>query len=226
MTKVSVIISTYNRYKFLINAINSVKTQTYKNIEIIVVNDGSTETEYYIKSIKGIKMYHLKKNSKDVIGFPCMSIPKNYGLKKATGDYIAFLDDDDIWFPKKIEKQLKKLNKPKNIDIKMISTNAYTGKGLYDKHKTYNKYFNTEIPTIFDLNYIKKHNSIILSSCLIHKDIIKKVGYLDELPLGGKHKGLYEDYEYWKRCLKYTKCLYINKPLIYYDQGHGYGNDY
>jgi len=237
--KVSVIISTYNRYKFLLNAVNSVKNQTYKNIEIIVVNDGSTEKEYYTTRIMGIKIYNLAKNSKDLLGFPCMSVPKNYGLKRTTGDYIAFLDDDDIWLPKKIEKQIKKLNKSKNSNILMSCTDAYTGRGPYNKNEKYQKYNKemalkhilrttnmTEIPRIFDLDYIEKNNTILMSSCLIHKDIIKKIGLMDELPLGGKYNGLYEDYEYWKRCLKYTDCLYIDEPLIYYDLGHGYGNNY
>jgi teichuronic acid biosynthesis glycosyltransferase TuaG len=112
MDKVSVVIPTYNRFKYLLNTINSVKQQTYKNIEIIVVNDCSTEKEYYEYNweINNITIIHLKKNSKDVFGYACLGLSRNYGIKKSTGKYIAFCDDDDIWFPEKIEQQLKAMN--------------------------------------------------------------------------------------------------------------------
>lgn len=243
MMKISVIIPTYNRYKFLLNAINSVKNQTYKNVEIIVVNDGSSEEEYYTKRIEGVKMLHMDKNSKEIKGYACVAIARNYGMKIASGDYIAFLDDDDIWLPRKLEMQIKSLEDPLNIECQMTCTDGYVGGGEYNEriHETngYQRYMKekayqyilhhtgmTYIPKVFDSEYIKKNNTIMTSSCMVHRDVIRKVGEIDELPIGGKHNGLYEDYEYWKRCLKYTKCLYVDEPLIYYDLGHGYGNNY
>ena len=65
LDKVSVIIPTYNRFSYLLNAINSIKEQTYSNIEIIVVNDCSTQKEYYEHDWSDIKIIHLEKNSKD-----------------------------------------------------------------------------------------------------------------------------------------------------------------
>lgn len=101
---VSVIIPTYNRFTYLLNTIESIKNQTYKNIEIIVVNDRSTQKEYYEYDWNGVTVIHLEKNSKDIFGFACPGgYQRNYGINIASGKYIAFCDDDDIWFPTKLE---------------------------------------------------------------------------------------------------------------------------
>ena len=100
---VSVIIPTFNRFSYLLNTIESVKNQTYKNLEIIVVNDKSTETEYYNYDwdSNNIKIIHLDSNTKQIFGYACAGYVRNKGIEKSSGKYIAFCDDDDIWFPKK-----------------------------------------------------------------------------------------------------------------------------
>ena len=106
--KVSVIIPTFNRFKYLLNTLNSVKNQTHNNLEIIVINDKSTQKEYYSYDWKAnnINIIHLEKNSKDIFGYGCVGYVRNKGIEKSTGKYIAFCDDDDIWFPNKIELQI------------------------------------------------------------------------------------------------------------------------
>ena len=117
MDKVSVIIPTYNRFHYLLNAIKSVKEQTYKNIEIIVVNDCSIQKEYYLFDFKknfGDEFYilHLPKNSKEIFGIVSPGgHARNIGMMLSSGTYIAFLDDDDYFLPSKIEKQLKLMKK-------------------------------------------------------------------------------------------------------------------
>ena len=115
--KISVIIPTYNRGDLLKKSINSVLSQTYENFELIIVDDGSTDTtrevtENYIKNDKRI-VYLYEANS----GGPAH--PKNVGVKKALGEFISFLDDDDEWLPEKLEKQIQMFETPegKNIDI-------------------------------------------------------------------------------------------------------------
>ena len=104
MDKVSVIIPTYNRFTYLLNAIKSIKAQTYKNIEIIVVNDCSTEKEYYNYSwdTANVKIIHLPTQSKTIFNHSAPGYVRNKGGELATGKYIAFCDDDDYWFPDKI----------------------------------------------------------------------------------------------------------------------------
>ena len=109
--KVSAVIPTFNRFEYLIHALDSVASQTYKNIEIVIVNDGSDYQRYYTDSFKkNKKIVNLEKNQKLIHGFGPGSI-RNFGIDVAEGDYIAFLDDDDIWLDHKLEFQIEKLSK-------------------------------------------------------------------------------------------------------------------
>ena len=239
MAKVSVIIPTYNRFNYLLNTIKSVKEQTYKNLEIIVVNDRSTQEEYYNYdwSGNGIIIIHLDKNSKDTFGFACPGgYQRNFGIKKSTGKYIAFCDDDDIWFTKKLELQINAMEKS---GCKMSSTDGLIGNGTYDKNKKYKKYnaehyYNTlqniyrrrnsnllenGFPEIWTLDFLKIHNCMICSSVIIDKEIINKVG---DFIVARRS----EDYEYWLRALQYTNSIYVTDICFYYDNGHGGGQNY
>lgn len=99
---VSVIIPTYNRGRLILDSINSVLNQTYKNIELIVVDDCSTDdTEKTVKSIDDsrIKYIKLEKNSGACVA-------RNKGIEISRGEFIAFNDSDDLWLPEKINSQL------------------------------------------------------------------------------------------------------------------------
>ena len=107
--KVSVIIPFYNRADWLTEAVESVINQNYNNLEIIVVNDGSKEdVSKFIQKYQDKLIYILKEN-----GGPASA--RNVGIDKATGEYIAFLDSDDIWCKNKIEKQVELMDRTKAI---------------------------------------------------------------------------------------------------------------
>ena len=239
MDKVSVVIPTFNRFKYVLNTIKSVKEQTYTNIEIIVVNDCSTEKEYYEYDWKkeGVIFISTEKNTKTVFGYACAGYVRNKGLELASGKYIGFCDDDDIWFPRKIELQLEAM---KRYGCKMSSTDGLLGNGVYDSTKMYRKY-NSEyyynelqyiyktkgsnlldngFPRIWDLSFIKIHNCIICSSILIEKEILDKINNMKFVPNGQ------EDYDCWLRALEHTSSAYVNEVCFYYDGGHGYGTNH
>lgn len=108
-TLVSVIIPFYKGKQWLETAIESVLSQTYKNIEVIVINDGSPEDISGIYAKYAEKLIFIDQENKGV------AVARNEGMKTAKGEYIAFLDADDIWLPEKLEKQIKymQLNKLK-----------------------------------------------------------------------------------------------------------------
>jgi len=234
MDKVSVIIPTYNRFKYLLNTIKSVKKQTYLNIEIIVVNDGSIEKEYYEYDwkINNITIIHLEKNSKTIFGYGCVGFVRNKGIELSSGKYIAFCDDDDIWFPNKIEMQLKVMQE---TGCKMSSTDGLIGRGIFDPTKSYKKYnaeryykklkniYNNKgsnslddgFPIIWNLNFLKIHNCVICSSVVIEKTILDKIG-------GMPHNRRGQDYACWLKSLEHTNCIYLKDTYFYYDHGHGY----
>jgi GT2 family glycosyltransferase len=237
--KVSVIIGTFNRWKYLLKSIESVKSQTYKNIEIIVVNDGSTDEEYFNSVPKGVTWLNLPENSEQTLGFRCRSYTYNYGLKIAKGKYIAFLDDDDAWYPKKIEKQISLMEK---YNCGMSCTESLQGRGLFDSDKNYKIYmggmkkrfqkwkvsekvFNSDstiVPGVWNKRVLLIHNFCIGSSVMVEKSIVDKVGFLNESRK--LKKG--QDYELWKRVLSITDCAYVDEPLTYYDHAHGKGRQY
>ena len=118
--KISVIIPTHNRVDLLGRAIRSVQNQTYKNIEIIIVSDGSTDgTDEFVNKLKytdnRIQFYEYKPSKGS-------NVARNLGIEKSKGEYIAFLDDDDEWLPTKLEKQLEVFQKDYRIGL------VYTGK--------------------------------------------------------------------------------------------------
>ena len=237
--KVSVIIPSFNRFNFLLNTINSVKAQTFKNLEIIVVNDGSNDENYYSYNwnSNNIKILHNKENSKNLFGYPSIGFIRNRGIEVASGNYIAFCDDDDIWFENKIKMQLDAM---KLSGCKMSSSDGLIGYGIFDnsrKYLAYNAEFyyqkikeiykikNSNLmdkgfPEIWDREFIKVHNCIICSSVIVEKNILNNV---DNFSLK-KPPG--EDYDCWLKVLNYTNSAYINDICFYYDLNHGLGRNY
>ena len=99
---ISVIIPSYNRAAFLERAITSVLDQTLSNLELIIVDDGSEDqTREIVRSFKDKRIYYYYQKNKGV------SAARNFGMSKASGQYLALLDSDDYWLPKKLEFQLK-----------------------------------------------------------------------------------------------------------------------
>lgn len=103
---VSAIITTHNRLPLLKRAIDSVRSQTYTNIELIVVDDGSTDgTREYCEN-QSFSYIYIAHNQRPASVIGGGNYARNVGVKAAQGEYVAFLDDDDAWLPEKIEKQV------------------------------------------------------------------------------------------------------------------------
>ena len=235
---VSVIIPSFNRIDFLIEAIRSVLEQTYNNLEIIVINDGSDEDGYLNhKYLDSIKQINLDKNQKKIHGYGPGSI-RNFGIDVANGEWLAFLDDDDIWFKNKIEVQINSILKSGDG---FCSTDALIGKGRYSEHAQYKSFLNSfyykknkkllyrnyfiskfkklKYPQKFTKEFLTTLNPIITSSVLINRDLVLKLNGFRNLPYAA-------DYDLWRAALQFTDCLFLNEPLIYYDNSHGYGREY
>lgn len=270
---VSVIISSYNRYDSLKNSVNSIQNQTHKDIEIIIIDDGSEQIEYnnltmnnlniihynvkcskepisrshsfllpnsfynnieFIKTsheniISNIYMIHLDKlNSRIFLGYPSCGYVRNFGFNLSKGKFIAILDDDDVFLPKKLERQLGIL---KNHNYLMCCSEAYLTKKndkagklyLYNKGywqnalrkvletNTFNDYDN-----IIDNNLINKHNVVICSSVLFKRQVFELIGYMATVPNWRGYDGIYQDWDYWKKIVKHSNIYYIQEPLLIY----------
>lgn len=114
--KVSVIIPNYNYAKYVRKAIESVLLQTYSNLEVIVVNNGSTDDSLQVLKEFGEKIELIDQSNLGQSG------ARNAGLRRSTGDLIAFLDADDFWEPTKLEKQIALINEDVQLVYCGIST--------------------------------------------------------------------------------------------------------
>ena len=198
MKKVSVIIPMYNASNYIIECVNSVINQTYKNLEIILIDDKSKDdTLEKVSSIKDkrIKIIKLKKNSG-------AAITRNKGIEAATGDYIAFLDSDDFWKEDKIEKQVEFIKGKTFIYSKYI---------YYKENKTHI----ANVPLVYTYNKLLKNSGIFTSTVMLNMDNLTKEDiYMPNIKRG-------QDYGCWYKVIKKVGIAYgIDEPLAYYRVGN------
>lgn len=205
---ISVIIPAYNADKYIKRAIKSVQNQTYKDIEILVINDGSTDNTYTIcKSMESLDP-RIKVFSKKNAG---ISSARNYGLDRAEGEYVAFLDSDDEYDGKFLEELYNAIRKS-NAD--MATCGYYSVYENSDK-KVSSGTFNIE--TI--LNRRETIKELILSTRfsshpwnkLYNKKIFKQIRY----PLGKNYEDMYIMPSIIEEC---DKIVFVPKRLVYYYQ--------
>lgn len=203
---VSVIIPTYNASQYVIETLNSVINQTHVNIEIIVIDDCSEDNTYDVVHdyLATYSVNYILKKSEKNFGGPAG--PRNIGVECSSGDYIAFLDADDIWHPQKLEIQLEYL---KNTDAILVSSLKYDFLDG-DNYHFDNNLDNIETKSISYNNTLMK-NTIYLSSVLIKKD--KLIYKFNE---DNAFSGV-EDYDLWLSLLKNgSQALLLKKSLIAY----------
>ncbi len=158
---VSVIIPAYNSEKYIKEAVGSVGRQTYKNVEIIVVDDGSIDgTANVVKECSNVRYFY-----KDNGG---ISSARNMGVRESKGDYIAFLDSDDLWTPIKIESQMKTFAERSELDIVFGLVKQFISPDCDEETK--NK---LECPEGNMPGYLA-------GTMLIKKDSFLKVGFFDD----------------------------------------------
>lgn len=203
---VSVVIPTHNREDKIISAIESVRNQTYAHIEIVVVDDASTDNtllclEQYKERLENkdlLVICHLDKN-----GGPAHA--RNYGVSRSRGDYIAFHDDDDQWHPDKLAIQMEQLQHDKEIDM------SFGQMARFER-----KQFINIVDEKFDWETKKRHlfqellmdNYIGAPTIVISKAAFQKIGGFDENILS------LEDWEFAIRASKFLKIDFVKTPLM------------
>jgi len=199
MPMVSVIITTFNRRDFLKEAVASVLAQDYRDKEIIVVDDGSTDGTP--DEVAGLPVRYVWKKNGGI------SSARNEGLDAARGDYIAFLDVDDLWKKRKLSIQMDEM---KRTGIPLTYTDEIwirNGERLHQKlrHRKFSgKIFERCLPLCI----------ISPSSAVIHRSVFDAVGAFDEsLPVC-------EDYDMWLRITARFPVTFIEKQLIIKRGGH------
>jgi hypothetical protein len=199
---VSVIIPVYKNTNFLKEALNSLIAQTYKNFEVIIVNDGSPDFEnikkiinFFVKKKLNIKLFNFKKNRG-------VSAALNKAIQQSKGKYISWLSHDDLYHRDKLKKQMNVL---KNNSIKICFSNFF----LINSKKKVIKKININNSVFEPRHFILFRDKYNFCSALINKIIFKKVGLFD---LKKKHT---QDYDLLFKILNRYKPYLMNDYLLY-----------
>lgn len=197
---VSVVIPTYNRAQLLSRAIVSVLDQTLSNLELIVVDDGSTDnTADVVRSFcdSRIRYTPLGKNCGGAYA-------RNQGIQLAIGEFIAFLDSDDIWLPEKLEKQIAALRNSNNSQV----TVAYCS--YHEEHELTQRTISVEADRAGDVfDDLLQGWCPPSSASIVKRSELNKVGGFDEsLPS-------FQDYDLWLRLAEASnQFVAISEPLL------------
>lgn len=195
MPLVSVIIPCHNSRKSLLETINSLENQEYKNIEIIIINDGSNELETNILLDglinRGLTVYNIENRG--------VSYARNYGAEKAKGKYIIFVDDDDLIEKSYINKAVTVMEYNDEISL------------VYCFAKRFGKDNKVWFIRRFSYNKLLQKNCLFISSLIKRKDFLLTTGFSENMNMG------LEDWDFWIRFLHKKKYIYrINDILFFY----------
>ena len=196
---VSIIINCKNSEKYLNECIDSVLTQTFSNYEIVIINNFSTDrTKEIILSYSDSRIQYFETKSHLNLG-----AARNIGLEMSKGEYIAFLDSDDTWYPNKLELILKKFTE--NIGL------VYSDVKYFNNNNSFNLY---DIRNLYKGNCFKElldDYNLCMSSCVISKKVIlnQKILFDEELKVC-------EDLDFFLKIAYVSKIEYVRDVLVEY----------
>ncbi len=195
---VSVIVPTYNRPNMLLETLKSILNQTYSNYEVIVVNDAGVDVEKVVTLLDSSGRIAYVRHSKN----QGLAAARNTGLKMAEGKYIAYLDDDDIYYPDHLETLVNFLE---NSDYKVAYTDAYRShqKRVGESYVVERR----DLPYSFDFDYdrILVENFVPVLCFMHEKSCLEEVGFFDE------SLTTLEDWDLWIRMSRKFKFAHIPK---------------
>jgi glycosyltransferase involved in cell wall biosynthesis/predicted SAM-dependent methyltransferase len=204
MACVSVIIPTFNRFPLLCRAVDSVLNQTHGDVEIIVIDDGSTDDTPILfprqfSSIRYVKVEHS--------GLP--AVARNAGIRLAKGELIAFLDSDDQWLPNKLSQQVSVFHKHPTVGL--VCSNAFVVRQHDEKpSRPYLKddqgHSGLVLPALLENNFI------ITSTAMVRRSTLEQVGLFCE----DRALRAVEDYDLWLRVATQSAIVYLEALLAIY----------
>jgi glycosyltransferase involved in cell wall biosynthesis len=201
---VSVLIPTFNYGRFLGGAIASVLAQTFRDFEVIVIDDASDDDtgEVIQRFLTEPRLRYYRTSHLGPSG------ARNLGLRYARAPLVAFLDADDLWLPRKLERQLKLLRANPEVGV------VYTRRLVIDPDGRQLEYQQPPLYRGHVLNEIFHRNFVCFSSSLVRRPVFDQVGYFDQ------ELGLAVDFDFWLRAAARYRFDYVDEPLVKYRTGH------
>ncbi len=202
--KVSIIIPTFNRVQIIPETINAILNQTFNDFELIIIDNCSKDKteeiiQNYIKKDTRIKYFKHPNNG-------VVAVNRNFGIQKATGEFFAFCDDDDLWMATKLERQIQEFQK--DLHLGLICTNGMK----FNQQGDLGLLNPQEKEQLLSFSSLMFSNKIISSSTVIRRRVIEDVGVFDEDSI----LFTVEDYDLWLRIAIKYRIKYLTQPLIKY----------
>lgn len=203
MPKVTILLTCYNHVKYIPVALESIRSQTFTDYDIIALDDGSTDgTREWLSEQTGIKVVF---NEQNLGTYGTL----NKGLDMATGEYVAVFNDDDVWMPTKLEKQVALLDNNPRVGLVHTEGEFIDGEGkVFEGEPLGFKFPRFETGDILlDLVY---ENKIIASAALFRRKIVEEIGGFNEMYFGSG------DWEMWFRIAERYDVGCVNEKLSQY----------
>ncbi|MGO9273601.1 MAG: glycosyltransferase family 2 protein [Terriglobia bacterium] len=203
--KVSVVIPAYNAARWIAGTLDSVLAQTFRNFEVIVVDDGSSDETPQVVAGYGSRVRYLRKENGGAAS------ARNVGIHASGGPYIAFLDADDLWLPEKLQLQMDLFSRHPDLAWVYSDAMVFDGEAGQELHK-YTISDVTKLCTGDVLRALLLFNFIASPTPVIRRDVFDAVGYFNEASL---MRGL-EDWDMWLRIAAKYQVRSVDRPLARY----------
>jgi glycosyltransferase involved in cell wall biosynthesis len=207
MPKVSVIIPAYNVAPYIGETLDSVFSQTFSDFEVIVINDGSPDTEELERELARFvdRIKYAKQENRGASG------ARNAGLRAARGEFVAFLDADDLWVPSYLDEQIKLISK-RDCDLVCADAEVFSNDSRQDK--TYMEALMAGAPATGDVTFIgllSAEQNLITSGVVVRRERVIEAGLFDEALRNS------QDFDLWLRlALNGTRMSYQRRVLLRY----------
>jgi glycosyltransferase involved in cell wall biosynthesis len=203
--RVSVVIPTYNRAALLVEAVQSALAQTFGDLEVIVADDGSTDGSAEL--VAGLGDERVEVLRLDHSGIP--AVARNAAFSRSRGEFVAFLDSDDVWIPEKLERQLAVLNRSPGVGL--VCSNASVidenGNEIRDRYLPPDQGSSGDVlEELLDVNFV------VNSSTVARRELVERVGAFSEDP----RLRAVEDYDLWLRLGATCEVVYLAEELVGY----------
>lgn len=200
---VSIILPYYNGKAFIAEALESIRSQTYKNFELILIDDGSPDPQHsvYVKElIAGYRDERFKYFFKENRG---LSVARNFGCAQCQGDCIAFIDQDDLWRPEKLDAQMEIFRK--HPEVEFIFSNGET---FGESSVSFKRRRSIREGVVKDsFSQMLRGNVVPALTAIFRRSLVEKVG------LSNPRYAMCPDYEYFLRMSEKTDFYFVDKPL-------------
>jgi glycosyltransferase involved in cell wall biosynthesis len=199
--RVSVVIPTYNYARYVPEAVDSVLAQSFEELEVIVVDDGSTDQTAEILRSFGEQIRNIRQEHRG------LSAARNTGIRAARGQYVAFLDSDDLWLPEKVSLQIARLDAEPEVGLVYCETLLFDDSALATPtlHSDWASHPSGRI-----LPWLVRQNVIPSPTPIVRRELFERVGLFDET------LSACEDWDMWIRIGRVCEIAYVNQVLAKY----------